>query len=203
MDNIMLDLETMGNGPQAAIVAIGAVEFDLLTQEIGEKFYAAVDLASSVYWGGKIDASTVMWWLRQSDEARMALGRDGKDIGEALGLFADWLKGRGDRQQIKVWGNGVDFDNVILSSAYHNMSHPVPWEWFNNRCYRTVKKLYPYVEIRRSGTHHNALDDAVSQAEHLIKISICTPEFVSVEAGSAEFVIRSIERIIAATSRQA
>ena len=39
MQDVMLDLETMGNGPQAAIIAIGAVEFDIPTQQIGERLY--------------------------------------------------------------------------------------------------------------------------------------------------------------------
>lgn len=35
MKHVMLDLETMGNGPRAAIVSIGAVFFDPLTGELG------------------------------------------------------------------------------------------------------------------------------------------------------------------------
>jgi DNA polymerase III epsilon subunit-like protein len=47
MIDVMLDLETMGNGPRAAIVAIGAVEFDPDTGTVGERFYRAVDLATA------------------------------------------------------------------------------------------------------------------------------------------------------------
>ena len=39
MKGVMLDLETMGNGSNAAITAIGAVEFDTETNLIGDKFY--------------------------------------------------------------------------------------------------------------------------------------------------------------------
>jgi hypothetical protein len=31
--------------------------------------------------------------------------------------------------------------------------------------------MFPNVPMERSGTHHNALDDAISQAKHLIEIS--------------------------------
>ena len=34
----------------------------------------------------------------------------------------------------------------------------------------TIKNLSPDIRIETSGTRHNALDDAVSQAHHLIKI---------------------------------
>jgi hypothetical protein len=48
MNNLMLDLETMGNKPNAPIVAIGAVFFDPATGELGPQFYTAVNLASEL-----------------------------------------------------------------------------------------------------------------------------------------------------------
>lgn len=51
MHNVMLDLETMGSGPRAAIVTIGAVFFDPMTGELGEEFEAAIDLRSSAKYG--------------------------------------------------------------------------------------------------------------------------------------------------------
>ena len=38
MKNVMLDLETMGKGPNAAIVTIGGVFFDPMTGELGAEF---------------------------------------------------------------------------------------------------------------------------------------------------------------------
>jgi hypothetical protein len=70
MRDLMLDLETMGTSPNAAIVAIGAVKFDPGTGELGGRFYQVVDLASSVAAGCVIDPDTVLWWMRQSPEAR-------------------------------------------------------------------------------------------------------------------------------------
>ncbi|MGV0961828.1 MAG: 3'-5' exonuclease [Limnohabitans sp.] len=171
----MIDLETMDTSPQAAIIAIGAVEFDFLTQEIGEKFYSVVDLASSVAIGGVIDADTVLWWMRQNDEARAAFDRKGEHINVALQQLTQWMGRCGDRQDVRVWGNGADFDNVILASAYRRSCLETPWEWRYNRCYRTVKKLHPHIVMQRSGAHHNALDDAVSQAVHLMEILATFP----------------------------
>lgn len=170
MQDVMIDLETMGQGPDAAIVAIGAIEFDRETREIGEKFYLTVDLESAVRLGGVMDPSTVMWWMRQSEHARQAL--DGKtDIATALARFSGWLRGRADLGQVRIWGNGSDFDNVILSSAYKRLLLPTPWKFWNNRCYRTWKNEHHDVPMVRGGTHHNALDDAVSQAKHVL----CVP----------------------------
>ena len=169
MDNVMVDLETMGNGPSAAIVAIGAVEFDPGSGKLGREFYQEVSLEDSAANGGVIDASTVLWWMRQSDEARAAVySKDGINLLPALLQFAQWLRECGPR--VKVWGNGSPFDNVILRSAYGAVHMPPPWEHWNDRCYRTLKNLRPGIKLERSGTHHNALDDAITQAKHAMVI---------------------------------
>ena len=168
MKNIMLDLETMGVNPDAAIIAIGAVEFDTGTGDIGERFYTVIDLASSVKHGGVIDASTVLWWMQQSDAARSEFERPGLDIIDALTAFSVWVAGLGP--EVSVWGNGAAFDNVILASAYRRIGLPPPWPHWLDRCYRTIKDRYPEVLPVRTGVFHRAVDDAESQARHLINM---------------------------------
>jgi len=170
MLDVMLDLETMGNGPNAAIIAIGAVEFDIHEKRIGERFYVVVDLQSSVSGGGVIDPSTVLWWMKQSEEAKAEFERSGEHLATALIRFAQWLSDRGPADTLKMWGNGAAFDNTILASAYRNMHLERPWTFWNDRCYRTIKALNPQVPFQHAGTHHNAVDDAESQARHLIAI---------------------------------
>lgn len=58
-ENLMVDLETMGMGSCAAIVAIGAVFFDPTTGETGAAFYQAVDLSSSMSAGGTVNGETI------------------------------------------------------------------------------------------------------------------------------------------------
>lgn len=170
--DVMLDLETMGNGPNAAIVAIGAVAFSIERAEISDDhFYTRVDLDSSVQHGGVIDSSTVMWWMKQSDEARSEIAKDGGiHIIDTLFEFKRWLQFVADGDESRVWGNGASFDNVILRSAYQRRNQKAPWNWWNDRCYRTVRALHRDVPMQRVGTHHNALSDAISQANHLIRM---------------------------------
>lgn len=163
--HIMLDLETMGNGPQAAIIAIGAVAFDL--SGIKSRFYVQVSLESSMRAGLVADPSTIMWWMQQSEQARIAFKDNDKaaQLRGVLGKFAQWLHEVGGEQ---VWGNGASFDNAILSNAYRATGTEQPWKFWNDRCYRTFKSMFNAIPLERSGTHHNALDDAESQAKHLI-----------------------------------
>lgn len=167
MSKIMLDLETMGNGPNAAIIAIGAVAFDELG--ISSRFYKQASLSSSVSLGLDCDPSTVMWWMQQSDEARSAF-KDNEKAEHICGVLAQFATWFCEVEGEEVWGNGAAFDNVILANAYRKNSINPPWKFWNDGCYRTIKSMHPDIELERVGTHHNALDDAESQAIHLIKI---------------------------------
>jgi inhibitor of KinA sporulation pathway (predicted exonuclease) len=56
-----------------------------------------------------------------------------------------------------------------------------PWKFYNDRCYRTLKAMYPHIKMpKRTGTHHNALDDAISQVNHLILLP-CFQELCAAE----------------------
>jgi exodeoxyribonuclease VIII len=176
MKHVMLDLETMGMGSNAAIIAIGAVSFDIETQAIGDQFYRVVDLDSSVNAGGAIDPATVMWWMRQDDTARAQFTRPSVIIEKALFAFHCWLEDQWDLKYIQMWSNGSDFDNVILASAYRRLEMDVPWKYHNSRCYRTLRSLYPDVPWASPKTAHIAVEDARAQAEHLLAImDYCSP----------------------------
>ena len=165
----MLDLETMGTSANAPIIAIGAVSFD--RDGVYDEFYQQISLADNMLHGRKPDASTIIWWLQQSDDARAAFAQNNHShqLDITLMAFTDWFNlGR----LVEVWGNGASFDNAILADAYRSVGLEQPWKFWNDRCYRTVKEMHRHVKLERVGTHHNALDDARSQALHLIKMGV-------------------------------
>ena len=118
MKHIMLDLETMGTRPNAAIVAIGACEFDPHGEGTHpDSHYVQVGLESSVQMGLKIDTSTILWWMQQSDAARQQTfgGNERWPLGDAVWRFSKFVSARG--KDVAIWGNGATFDNVIIRSA--------------------------------------------------------------------------------------
>lgn len=164
--NVMVDLETLGNSSSSVILSIGAVEFDTITGQLGRQFYRVIDPQSCVDAGLIMDVSTVLWWMQQSGEARQVFKEERKDhLNLALAEFAVWYP-----EGSSLWGNGATFDNVILVNAYRACGIKAPWDFWQDRCYRTLKNLMPEVEHERKGVHHNALDDAIYQAEHAIKL---------------------------------
>jgi 3' exoribonuclease, RNase T-like len=164
---VMLDLETLSTEPNAAIVSIGAVKFD--GQGVVDRFHVNVDLVSCSVYGRHISARTTLWWLDTlRDTARVqTFTSDAIGLPEALDGFAQWF----GPTTLPVWGNSAAFDNAILASAYDALGYARPWKFWDDRCYRTVKNLAPEVELERVGTFHKAVDDAESQALHLIEIA--------------------------------
>lgn len=171
MKDVMIDLETLGTKPGCVVISIGAVFFDYKTMELGAYMHAIINKQSSMELGLFTQQDTIEWWDRQSIEAREVLTiADGMGItvDEALNEFAKFLGH--DARHVNVWGNGSDFDNVILAEVYDKAKVSVPWRFYNNCCYRTLKKLAPDIKMSRVGVHHNALDDARSQALHAMLI---------------------------------
>ncbi|WP_339140668.1 3'-5' exonuclease [Pseudoalteromonas galatheae] len=177
MKDVMLDIETMGQGPRAAIITIGACFFDPMTGDIGAGFEVSVDLSSSAMLC-EMDASTVLWWLEQDDEARQKLlAHDVLPLAEALGEFDQWVSQIENFKARKIWGNGATFDNAIVRNAFDACQMKTPWPYFGDRDVRTIvdlgRRLFnfdPKTDMPFEGTRHNALDDAIHQAKYVSAI---------------------------------
>lgn len=187
-NHIMLDLETLGTGPDAAILSIGAVKFCLETYTLGKEFYRVINLASCIDANLSIDASTIEWWMQQGEEARAVFNlplddfrrapveRDTKvPLISALSDFRTWALGLppGNRgEQPFVWGNGSMFDNAILRNAYKECKMKYPVSYRYDMDYRTICTQFalPDTKVGYAGVKHNALDDARFQATELMRI---------------------------------
>lgn len=168
MIEISLDLETLGTRAGSVIVSIGAVAF-AKGAGIQSEFYAVPSIKDQLDRGMSIDASTLQWWLRQSEEARAVFKEPAQPPESALSDFTCWVEGLCGKEA-RIWGNGSDFDNALLAAMYHAYEMPVPWKFWNSRCLRTLQSLYPDKKIARSAGHHNALIDAREQGEHILRL---------------------------------
>jgi hypothetical protein len=91
MDNVMVDLETLGTVPGSVILSIGAVAFDEM--EVAEEgFYRAIRRETCEQAGLKVSAATLAWWEKQSLEARaVMLDTSATSLEDALRRFNEWL----------------------------------------------------------------------------------------------------------------
>lgn len=172
--DVMIDLETLGTGPGCIVLSIGAVAFGPKDKSLGPTFYQVFNTQNQSNFGLYEDAGTVQWWEEQSDEAREVVEQarhGGELLRDGLLRFNGWVS-QFSKPKLCVWGNGADFDNAIIQDLYRRAGIKQPWNFWNNRCFRTLSgefgDLYP--KPFRNGTYHNALDDAKFQAEWANKI---------------------------------
>ena len=171
--HMMIDLETMGKNPDAAVISIGAIFFDPQTGDIGPEFSKTIDLDTA---GGVIDRDTVKWWLKQSREAQSAILADEIPLDDALLQLREFIDENSGEFFVQVWGNGTSFDNVILRRSYERQGIPCPWRYHNDRDVRTIVELGKTIDfdartvIPFEGVRHNALDDARHQAKYVSAI---------------------------------
>ncbi|HGF2527758.1 TPA: 3'-5' exoribonuclease, partial [Escherichia coli] len=136
--HLMIDLETMGKNPDAPIASIGAVFFDPQTGELGPEFSKIIDMDTC---GGTVDISTIEWWLQRSGEARAAILADRIPLDDALLQLREFIDENSGEFFVQVWGNGANFDNVILRRSYERQEIPCPWRYTNDRDVRTIVAL--------------------------------------------------------------
>ena len=171
---VAIDLETLSTSPAAVMLSIGAVA---VCESTGTRlqFYAATSVDSQP--GRKTDASTLIWWDKQSNEARKAFdyahSEDCPPLSQALDQLTDWLGKLGETHDVYVYGNGSDFDIGILNHAYKEISNFTPWNFRNVRDMRTLRDICLRfgltISVPRVGVAHNALDDAQFQADVIME----------------------------------
>lgn len=106
MNHLMIDLETMGNKPNAPVVSIGAVFFEPSTGELGKEFYRVVSLKSSMDGGAVPDPETIIWWMQQNEEARKAICDKENSIALWFMLCEfshSFIRNNADPKKIQVW----------------------------------------------------------------------------------------------------
>lgn len=161
MADCMIDIETVGTGPEACILTIAAQSFDPLgTGYYPQYFYARIDPDSQP--GRNIEQGTIDWWATQPAEAQEeAFGElDRIPLDTALEEL-----GRLIWRSNLIWANGPTFDMNILEHAYKSFNQPLPWKYYKVRDARTVYSLYPDLPI--PPTEHHALKDCLRQIDML------------------------------------
>lgn len=162
MRRYMIDLETFGVSSNACIVQIGVCRFDMGTGEILETLKLNVDAQSAVANGAVIDGQTVYWWLKQSEEARKSVTDFAIDEKQALMLLNAFLDGADE-----VWSH-TTFDFVLITGAMQRHGIKPKFSYRSARDIRTLVALAPSVQEKqvRTGTHHDALEDAKYQVQY-------------------------------------
>lgn len=166
MKDLMIDLETWGNGNNAVMVQFGGCYFDRMSGEIGETLKINISPESSLRAGFEVDASTIQWWLRQSDNARKSVTEGhAYDVTEGLVLINNFIK-----KAKQIWSHAT-FDYVILMNHFQRLGVKPSTHYRDARDIRTLVDLAggcDWGKYKRVGTHHDALDDCKYQVAYCV-----------------------------------
>jgi hypothetical protein len=159
--DLMIDIETVGTGPDACILTIAAQAFDPFSRGYyNQHYYARIDIDSQP--DRNIEQGTIDWWATQPDAAReeafaeedrIPLKQALEDLGRLI-----WRSKR-------IWANGPTFDMNILEHAYKSYQIALPWKYFVVRDARTLYSLVP--TLQKYPASHHALEDCRRQIDLL------------------------------------
>lgn len=157
----MIDIETLGNGSDAAIIQIGAVTSD------GEQWESTIKFSSAMK-HGVVDPHTLKWWMNQSSEAVSSVSSGTDTLEDALEGLHNFIKSTGSKY---FWAHAT-FDFPILNNAFNSTGVKNPIHFRMTRDLRTIEHFFgkKIDWEEREGTHHTALDDARFQIKHLEKM---------------------------------
>lgn len=171
--DVMLDLETLASSPNAAIIQVCATMFDPVKEEVGPSLVLDVSPARSA----EIDLETIIWWMdpnKAEAARRVFLQPRGRETEiSAVTKLTTFLQDHSDTDRLIVWGNGANFDPVLLECLYRRTGIRVPWKFYNVHCFRTVKNR----SKRRlaappfNGVKHDPKDDNLYQIQYLFAIN--------------------------------
>ena len=184
MNNVMIDIETLGKHSRSVITTIAAVSFDIETGEIGKSKYIEIDINDSIKQGLEVDGDTIIWWLKQPNASRKNIHspKESYKLKDSLSILTKFLNSIAPKDDLIIWGNSAKFDLGILSDAYRILDFEIPWIFYNERCVRTLAKLKPNIKKNTifDGVRHNPIDDCLYQIKycHNIWVELFPPKSI-------------------------
>lgn len=170
VSDLMIDLETLGKGPDAVVISVGACFFNISTAQILGTFYMACTVDDQLEMGRKVDGSTIKFWMTQEGASKKVFHEQAKPFKDVMTIFSKWVLDTTTISKVKAWGNGSIFDISIMESMFEMCKVKTPWMYNGVMDLRTFKRFVAGgAQVEKLGTNHNALDDAISQAAYVIK----------------------------------
>jgi hypothetical protein len=179
--HVMIDLETLGVGDDAAIIQIGAVRFwpdegeaGLISSPEGS-FRSSIRIKPDDFSFGRIEEGTLTWWFEQSPDAQRRVLCDPERVDHVV-AFSDLAAWLAQGKTVALWANSPSFDIRLLRQAFTRNDVDVDAlpRYSRERDFRTLRKVVGEAlaveEPLRVGVAHDALDDAYHQAGHAIRI---------------------------------
>lgn len=178
---IMIDLESLDLSPKSAVTQIGIIAYPLADPESEiRRIEQYLPVQPQMALGRTISFSTILFWMKQEDKARLRfIDNDGNDMEELLALvrsvhrkLTDIINQAGGRDSVEIWSRGPQFDIVNLETLFVDCGLEAPWKYDSVRDLRTYMTLagVKTEELDQSGiVPHVAISDCVLQIRGYIE----------------------------------
>lgn len=141
---MMFDIETLSVEDDAVVLSYGAVVFETFVNDKGVLDWTIIETASRTIKldpqfeaGRRVEESTLMWWMDQSEEARAAAfspkGRS--PISIAAGRLFNLAR---CHEVTRFWAAPDSFDFPIWQSLCRGANVQFPWKYNQKRDGKTV-----------------------------------------------------------------
>lgn len=144
---LMLDIESLALGTRPVITQVALLGYDLEEDELLEprhvQFYP-VDPQQQIIPPRRISASTIAWWMKQSDEARARFEQSVSDDFAELPALARHLIGTFNqltldgRANYELVARGPQFDVAAIETLLEDLGLKAPWDYSKVRDLRTL-----------------------------------------------------------------
>lgn len=161
----VIDAETVATVPCAEIKSVSIVTGNVFT---GEILHVLDIKVNSTNLNRTRDKKTLEFWQKQKKENPVAWHLangpgNALSLKETLEQISDYFSFiKQTHGECALFGNGPDFDQVIMEDAFRQLKMPVPWAFWNNQSCRTgvwfehalfgtrisrLRELYPVTHI--------------------------------------------------------
>lgn len=183
--DLSFDLETLGTGPDAVVLEIGAVPFDPNGSDTVDSLLLrarqfTLPIQSQLDAGRKVDAGALQFWLVAEQRTSKASymfervahqDRHYPHYSQGLDRFLEWcwkeFNVLAEPPAARSWANSPSFDHVKLRGLLGSCGRTVPLV-FNYRHERDVRTLRDFCGLKDFQvwglTPHDAVHDAIYQA---------------------------------------
>lgn len=142
---IMLDIETLDTGPRSVIMQLAAVPFDFDEEEILHNKVFTIHLPIQpqldLLRPRTISASTLAFWMEQSDTAKDIFSRcdipDFESLRDGVSAFVYQFSRMIKNVEYEVWARGPQFDITNIESLLVDLGFTAPWKYDKVRDLRT------------------------------------------------------------------
>lgn len=141
--DIVIDIETAATKPHKGKIL--QVSLCLMNRNTNTK----IVLDNVVrHYGTESDENTLQWWQDTNPEYYKHLTADSprstKDMRNVLQGITNLYLALAETQpdtKVTIWGNSPRFDMTFLESAFDAESMSIPWDFRDEGCFRTVRRL--------------------------------------------------------------